>query len=372
MILRQLMPVVAATIAVLPLLARWSEANASRLSEPTVHDNVVLFFVRGPSAPGPVPVTLEEALARGTVEVQETGNVQQLRIENKGAEPLFVQIGDIVKGGRQDRVITVSLLLQPGSGPVPLAAFCVEQGRWSARGREDATRFSLSADLMPSREAKVALARKAAPAAPAAPPAPAARTPAEGNAADPGAMAQRRAAVPPGADGQGEVWRSVGRMQMMLSSTLDADVAAAESRTSLQLSLENTKLKASQAAAAEAMLPAGLAGDDIIGVVVAVNGRIAGADVYVSNGLFRKMWPKLARAAAVEGLAHKADAGKAPAPTREAAEAFLAETEAAGARETRRELDGLGFTIGRESPSVLRVELRTAADEPIHRNYVAK
>ena len=48
-----------------------------------------------------------------------------------------------MKGGRQDRVVTVSFLLPPKSGKVPLASFCVEQGRWSARGTEKSAHFEL-------------------------------------------------------------------------------------------------------------------------------------------------------------------------------------------------------------------------------------
>ena len=50
-----------------------------------------------------------------------------------------MQSGDIVKGGQQDRVLTVSLMLPPKSGRIPIASFCVEQGRWPARGKEDVT-----------------------------------------------------------------------------------------------------------------------------------------------------------------------------------------------------------------------------------------
>ena len=378
MALRHLLPVLASILAVVPGLARTAAAAEPSVTGPVLHENVALFFVHGTSAPGPVPATLSEALARGTVEVHETGDVQELRIENKGAEPVFVHIGDIVKGGKQDRVLTVSLLLEPFSKPVPVGAFCVEQGRWAARGKEDVTRFAASEALMPSREAKVALARKAAPQAPAA-------EPVEPHAAAPSPernagsrpehqrrTEQRQLRTLPGRDGQGEVWRSVDVMQRMLSASLAAPVAAEESRTSLQLSLENQKLKAAQAAVVEKLLPAGLAKDDILGVVVAVGGRLSGADVYPSNGLFRKMWPKLAQAAAVEALAARSGAGaKAEAPTADAARAFLAEVEASGSKEMRQEVAGT-VVLGRESEKALRVEARTAAGASVHRNYVAK
>jgi hypothetical protein len=375
MAFRHLVPILATAIAALPLFGRWSDAHSqARVSGPVIADNVALFFVHGPSAEGPVPATLEEALAKGTVVVHETGRVDELTIENKGSEPVFVQIGDIVKGGRQDRVLTASLLLQPGTKPTNVGAFCVEQGRWAARGTEDATRFAASESLMPSRQAKVALARKAAPqpAVPgangAAPGMEPASTPEPNVARAVEARQQRRL---PRDDGQGEVWRSVGVMQMMLSRSLDADVKSADSATSLQLSLENERLRAAQAKATEAILPAGLAADDVVGVIVAVDGRFSAADVYASNGLFRKMWPKLARAAAVEGLAAKSDVVRGPVPSRAAAETFLAETEGGAATEARRPIEGAGVVIGREGKASLSVELQTEG-KPVHRNYVAK
>ena len=121
--------------------------------------------MHGPSAPGPVPLTLQEALAKGSVRVIETGEVNELKVENTGDEDMFIQSGDIVKGGKQDRVLTMSFVLPPKSGEVGLAAFCVEHGRWSARGGEDVKAFASAAEAMPSREAKLAMRAPARAAA---------------------------------------------------------------------------------------------------------------------------------------------------------------------------------------------------------------
>ena len=74
-----------------------------RLTGPLSHDNLAVYFVHGASKSGPVPLTLQEALAQGSVQVSETGNVNTLAIENLGDQAVFVQAGDVVKGGRQDR-----------------------------------------------------------------------------------------------------------------------------------------------------------------------------------------------------------------------------------------------------------------------------
>ena len=92
-----------------------SAAPEQKISGPHTHENLAIYFIHGTSAGGPVPLTLAEALTKGRVQVIETGRVNELQIENTGEEEVFIQAGDIVKGGRQDRVLTVSFLLPPRS-----------------------------------------------------------------------------------------------------------------------------------------------------------------------------------------------------------------------------------------------------------------
>src|SRR5436190_3404752 len=160
---RLLAALAASSLAFLTLSV--ARADEYRISGPVVHDNLAIYLVHGKSAGGPVPLTLGEALVKGTVKVHETGNVNELQIENLGSEEVFVQSGDIVKGGQQDRVLTVSLLLPPRSGRIPIASFCVEQGRWTARGKEDVKTFATASAVVPSREAKIAM-KAPMPAAP--------------------------------------------------------------------------------------------------------------------------------------------------------------------------------------------------------------
>src|SRR5262249_13773817 len=68
---------------------------------------------------------------------------------------VFVQSGDIVKGGRQDRLISFSTIVAGRSGKVPVPAFCVESGRWQQRGKEAANRFSSSTSQLPSKALKL-------------------------------------------------------------------------------------------------------------------------------------------------------------------------------------------------------------------------
>jgi hypothetical protein len=364
---------VAAGLGFMPFLRADPAAAdaATRISTPTVHENIAVYFVHGTSQPGPVPLTLQEALAKGDVEVIETGNVRELQIENKGQEPVFVQFGDLVKGGKQDRVLTVSLVLPPKSGRIPIGSYCVEQGRWSARGKEDTGKFAKSDMLMPSREAKVAMAK---PTAKYQEPvtAEAGRNQTSSTArpvpnGEQRVQTRREVAQP---DGQSEVWRNVGAMQMALSARLEAPVASEKSRTSLQLALENEKLQNAVNDYVAALEPAGLKGGEVVGVVIAVNGRISSADVYPSNGMFRKMWPKLVRAGVTEALANKAAGTAAATPPPADIETFLADAE----KGTQSELQ-LGTHAKletRDADKALRMEARSPSGAFVHRNYLAK
>jgi len=208
----------AAAILYLTMFASPGSAQApgdSRISGPIVHENLAVYFIHGKSAVGKVPLTLEEAMARGAVQVRETSNVNQLEIENFGDDEVFVQSGDIVKGGKQDRTLMVSLVLPPKSGSIPIASFCVEEGRWAARGREDANNFATAAAAVPSREMKLAM--KA--------PMPAAK-PADASSSGPGR--QSPAASETGSRQQ-QVWQSVRRIQGKLTGSLGAPVQSAQS-----------------------------------------------------------------------------------------------------------------------------------------------
>jgi len=329
----------------------------NQLSGPLVHENLAIYFIRGPSAPGKVPLTLEEAMAAGTVRVRETGNVNQLEIENTGDSEVFVQSGDIVKGGKQDRTLMVSLLLPPKSGVVPIASFCVEQGRWTARGREDVRNFSTASASVPSRELKLAM-KAPVPTAPAV---------ADPSIARPAMQAETGTR-------QQKVWDSVRDTQMRLSGSLGAQVRSAVSASSLQLALESEKLADAQKSYFDALKAAGERDNAIIGFVFAVNGELNSADVYPSNALFRKMWNKLLTASVIEAIGHKDQPAVAP-PSVEAVNAFLAQAEAgktaakalnAGVRLDTREGEKayLFETVRLAAPS--------AAEAWVHRNYLAK
>ena len=134
-----------------------TKTDGYRLSGPYTHKNLSIFLIHSKTTTRTKSfLTLQEALEQKKVVVYETQSVNELAIENLSSEDVYVQSGDIVKGGQQDRMIGVDLIVPPKSGRMPISAFCVEHGRWSGRGNERAGVFNSSSDAVATREIKLA------------------------------------------------------------------------------------------------------------------------------------------------------------------------------------------------------------------------
>ena len=343
---RSVMCLVASCFVSLSLGLSAIAGAGAQVSGPVAHDNLAVYFVHGSAAQDAVPMSLEEALAKGRIKVSENGSVNELTVENVGNDEVFVQAGDIVKGGRQDRVLSVDLLLPPHSGRVLIAAFCVEAGRWSARGQEDPTQFSTSTAAMPSHEAKLAMHRYIA-----------------------GSPAMSLLGRVDPAARQEEIWAKVRETQEQLSRSVGAPVAPAASPSSLQLSLENAKLRETQVAYFDALRSAGESADDIVGYVFAINGKIIGGDVYASSVLFRKMWRKLLIANITEAISEKNGASASP-PSLDDVQAFL--TVADSAPRSERKLNTGVRLATRDGNNYVSMEIKRANGAWVHRNYLAR
>lgn len=80
-------------------------------------------------------VTLKEALEKKKVAVTESrrGEVNTLFIENVSRDTIVILSGEVVQGGKQDRMIAQDVMLAPGSGKMDISVFCVEHGRWQPK-----------------------------------------------------------------------------------------------------------------------------------------------------------------------------------------------------------------------------------------------
>ncbi|HEY8184950.1 MAG TPA: DUF6569 family protein [Pyrinomonadaceae bacterium] len=305
------------------------------LSGPYTYENLTIFLIHGPDQPNSkVFMPLQEAMERKVVIVHETSDVNELAIENVSrTEEVLVQAGDIVKGGQQDRVLAVDLLLPPRSGRIPIDAFCVEQGRWQQRGQEGVAQFDSSNEMVATRSLKMAAKE---------------------------------------AKSQSGVWREVGEAQTKLSRSVDEDVRSSVSRSSLQLALENEKVHQSTTAYVTKLSSIMEGKNDVIGYVFAINDKINSADLYSSHELFRRFWPKLLKTTAIEAVAERASGQKGETVSAEAMKAFFASAER-GKESTSNVTDRYQM-IKREGEQGLFFETRDLSQKGVwlHRSFLAK
>lgn len=305
------------------------------LSGPFVHQNLAVYLIHGKDVyPGKKFLTLQEALERKQFIVRETGSVNELEIENVSTEyEVFIQAGDIVKGGRQDRVLAYDLVVPVESGKLPMAAFCVESGRWQQRGGEDAGRFSQSTGQLPGKALRLAVRS---------------------------------------ARQQEMVWQKVKEQQDKLSRKLKRNVADARSPTSLQLTLEDKELQAQVHRYVARLRKCLDDKPDVIGAVVAINGNVESAEVYGSSALFRKMWPKLLHAAAVEAFTEQQKGRRYELVDEHEVRAFLNPEEKGKTSETKVNRRFYVKTCQTENSVFSETRDRDRKDVLIHRGYIAR
>ncbi len=258
------------------------------ISGPFDHDNLRIFLLRGAAAAGAQEYsTLEEAMAAGTLRIGERtegATVGQLEVENTGHRPVFLQAGDTLKGGKQDRTIGTDTIVPPRSGRQPLTAFCVEPQRWALK-----TLTAAEADFR-SNDGR-------------------------GNLA----TLEQRLALKLDRN-QSSVWKYNAYGNQALSRECGNLV-----NDSFAMNVDDPLVQARVKAYVDALVGAPAGRDDVVGMAFAINGRINSADVYASPGLFRKMWPKLLRTCALEAIIKRSGPHSTTAATDAHVRTLLAE-----------------------------------------------
>jgi hypothetical protein len=270
-----------------------------RLLGPISYENLTVFPVVASSGHDTSAfLTLEEGLARGEVIVQEQGadtmirdrdgrirppvaqnyggpSVNQLVLINRSKRPLLLLAGELVSGGKQDRVIGKDRIVPVGAEPLPLNVFCVEHGRWSAGSQFTAAKTIVH----PSVREQAAMAQKQSDV---------------WASVTGGSSAPRPAAAPPP-----RVTREA------LSEAVEVEAPTQS----------YAKIYGSQrvAVSVDAMVDevhrrfrketTGLKGERVVGVVIAYGGEVAWSDIFASDELFQQYWTKLLRSYAVEAVA---------------------------------------------------------------------
>lgn len=337
--------------------------SPTRVSAGFTHKNLTIFLIHGADTRSSGDLlTLQEAMEMKILIVHEIEDVNELIVENISPDhDVFIQSGDIVKGGKQDRVIAISVIIPRMSGKVSIEAFCVESDRWEGRGEESKKIFSSSEERIVSRELKIATYGD-----------PSSKI--SGLSSGSGSGSGRgdgfeMASPPPAARGsQTQVWNEVANVQKNISSNMSVDVTANTSASSLQLSLENKKLEKATSEFVKKLADITKGNSDVIGYAFAINGKINSADIYLSNHLFARLWPKMLKAAVTEAisLADKPKAGTEP--TAAAISRFLADADS-GPKKERQTVAG-SKVVTRASKNEVVYEARDKAGLVIHRSYV--
>jgi hypothetical protein len=292
-----------------PDFQRWM--RAARVGHSAVHGGLAVFWLTvKDQAPALEVTTLDEARASGTLLISERdqATVPELVVENRGKGHVLLLAGEILIGGKQNRVLREDILLPPLSGPRPIGVYCVEQGRWNEGRKEFESKGSFAQPGLRSK------------------------------------LMER--------PDQGRVWDSVAR------SARAAEVPASPTG-SYQAIYEDGKVKdhLSEIQRVQTLRPPALAH----GAAVFFGPSLSGLDLFHAPGLFAREWPKLLRAYAVETYGKMLPMDVSEARLRSQVEALLA--QAARVEGSMRGNAGVGqlfeFRAGSNRGAALLFEGRT-------------
>lgn len=324
---------VAAVAACFLASAQTKSAADYRISGPYTHENLSVFLIHGANHSAKNLLTLEEAIAQHKVVVYETRNVNELAVENVSNEDVFIESGDIVKGGAQDRTLKDDIILPTKSGKINISSFCVEHGRWSRRGSESMGTFDAATEAIATKQLKMAVKMRS---------------------------------------DQSEVWNQVAAAQAKLSTNLGRDVRSAVSPTSFAMTMDVPAVQRSIDGYLQELAGVVNGKNDVIGYAFAIDGKLNSADVYASHDLFAKLWMKLLRASSVEAVTEY-QAGKKFEPVKlSAVERALA--DAATGKGSVRDLNDRTQVVVKETGQNILFETRDRGQREawVHRNYITK
>ena len=268
-----------------------------RILDPVTYENISIFpVVASYGQDTSAFLTLEEGLATGEIVVRERGSeemvrgrdgrpvyipqttgasVNQLVLLNRSKHPLLLLAGELVSGGKQDRVIGKDRIVPVGAPPLPLDVFCVEHGRWTG-----SSQFAAALTIVhPSVREKAAVDQKQTDV---------------WAAVRSGSTAAKPAAAPP-------AQISESRLQSAIAGNAHTEAYEKIYQSSaVGVSIDDFVAEVQRRFASATY---GLKGERVVGVVVAYGGEVAWSDIFASGDLFDHYWHKLLRSYAVEALA---------------------------------------------------------------------
>jgi len=224
------------------------------------HANLTLVPLSGPRVGRLDYILSAEAIEAGTLtitEVSEDGSVPELLAENEGTQLVLLLDGEELVGAKQNRIMNTSVLLRPNSRTkIPVS--CVEQGRWRQTTRKFAS-GGYSPSFLRQRKSRN--------------------------------VSNQLRETGEARSNQGEVWDSVEESMASLCAN------------SPTMAMSDAVRQRSQAF--EPYVNALGYPQDTRGVIAAVNGKFAAADVFDRPETLERIWSRLITGYAMDAVALK-------------------------------------------------------------------
>jgi hypothetical protein len=257
-------------------------------------------------------LVLDDALARGGVEiteVSEQGRVPDLRVVNRGPEPVLIVDGEELVGAKQNRVVNLTILV-PAASELTIPVSCVEAGRWRSRSKTFAA--------APRAQYATGRARKMAQ------------------------VTASMSAIGSARSDQAQVWDDIAEKSARLDAS--SPTAAMEAIFTRHAGLVDAFVSACRSV------------DRQVGALFVVNGRVIGFDVFDRPETLCAVLPKIVRSVAIDALDAPPAAGKSPDPL-DLARLFLGVVAAAPS--DRSKALGLGDDVRMSGPGLTAAALVT-------------
>jgi hypothetical protein len=298
-------------------------ATEYKVLAPISHGNLTIFPVVAAKVHNTSDfLTLDEGIRSGEVVVTEVGNmhtmirrpfptyrsgaqVNTLVLVNNSKRPLILLAGEIVSGGKQDRIVGKDRIISPESDPVDLSVFCVEHGRWT----ETSAKFDTHGIVMAQPSVrKQAMAEKD-------------QQKVWDEVQSQKGKTMQSLAMAPGI--AGTTHSGTNETVIVNGGPVEVTRGGAETirqydgLTSLAKVEESPAVRDQVKSIAEPVdksfesVIKQLRDQNAVGVVVAVKGRIIWADIFASTELLSKYWPKLLQSYAAEAFSATGDRGSA-------------------------------------------------------------
>ena len=292
-----------------PNAVRARAAGALFFGTPVHFQNLSLVPV-GTTRKGPFKkyTVLEEGLKDKTLQVRELNGssgeaqVSAVEVRNRGNNPVYLLGGEMILGGKQDRIIQQDTVVSNNGKWTKVSVFCVEQGRWRGQNMQ----FSAGKAVAHLRLQKANMSGS-----------------------------------------QSRVWAEVARKNVKHGTQ--------NSTSTYRRTIQNGKVRAKISPYRKKLVGMLPQNTQLAGVVFAINGKIQVADLFGNPLLFAKLRDKLLSAYILEALGQKVVAN-APVVSAENARGFLHRARSAKRQRVQGKSSGRAINYRRKAKGVIGME----------------